>query len=66
MGEEDKLILKHIDWTSQRQEQVKKFALTLLQQCKGENLSMVELYWVLGFMKEEATIKVALRDGLVL
>lgn len=65
MTEEEKKKINQLACSSLRRERIKKFALTLLQQCKDENLSLVELKWVLEFIGEFSEC-VTLRDGLVL
>lgn len=57
--------LDRLHGKDERAKQIRIFALTLLEQCKGENLTMLELDCVLNLIKARAA-ETTLRDGLTL
>lgn len=65
MTQEEHMHLQKIEQRRSREEHIKKFALTLLEQCKSENLSMQELDIVLEHMRTKAS-KTTLRAGLAI
>lgn len=65
LSEEEKYALKRLDQRRKRQEEIRKFALTLLEQCKDENLSMAEWNEVIIYMRKKIE-ETTLRDGLKL
>ena len=65
MTDEERTWIEDIKERNARKQHVIDFALTLLEQCKGENLTMNELDYVLKIIKSHS-MEVTLRDGLVL
>ena len=65
MTREEKNCLQRIDQEKERRAHVRKFALTLLEQCKGENLTLIEFEIVLDVMNTRVKTT-TLRDGLIL
>ena len=50
----------------EREIQLKNFVLTLLEQCKDERLTLVELDWVIARIKYYVSERTTLHDGLTL
>lgn len=65
LSDEEVCALKRLDQRQKRQEEIRKFALTLLQQCKDENLSMAEWNEVIIYMRRKIG-ETTLHDGLKL
>lgn len=63
-GEKHRLEL--IRQQDERRAHLRKFALTLLEQCKDENLNLNEFAWVTDVMKQRILEGTTLRDGLTL
>ena len=63
--QEEQAMLEDLRIRDSREAHLKKFALTLLQQCKGENLTMKELDSVINTIRYYAD-RTTLRDGLTL
>lgn len=65
LTKEEQKKLDQLQAKDEREKRVRNFALTLLEQCKGENLTMLELDHVLNLIKALAA-GTTLRDGLTL
>lgn len=65
MTSEEQVRLEQLKQRNERKDRLMKFALTLLQQCKDENLTMKELDSVISIINHYA-VKTTLRDGLTL
>lgn len=62
--EQDRLEL--IRQQDDRRAHLRKFALTLLEQCKDENLTLNEFDWVMDVIQKRILKDTTLRDGLTL
>lgn len=59
-GHDDLLKKRNVE--IQREQDLKKFALTLLQQCESEEMTMLEFYKMLDFMKAYCEKNVVIRN----
>lgn len=66
MRPEEQARLELIRQQDERRAHLKKFVLTLLEQCKDENLTLNELDWVTDVIKQRIMERTTLRDGLTL